>query len=94
MKNYKLFAFTNEEKEAISKKARNLGVVYGIGALRRGGEFVYIYTKKRIVRTGIYYKYFKIHQNVYISVHDFLALPESKFVQRRIDIQLMERVGK
>lgn len=80
MKNYKLFAFTNEEKEAISKKARNLGVVYGVGALRNGGEFVYIYTEKRIVRTGNYYNYFKIHSNEYISVHDFLELPEPKSV--------------
>jgi len=79
MKDYKLFAFTDEEKEAVSKKARNLGVAYG-GVLRNWGEFVYIYIEKRIVRTGIYYKYFKNHSNEYISVHDFLELPEPKSV--------------
>jgi hypothetical protein len=78
MKDYKLFAFTDEEKEAVSKKARNLGVVYGVGALRNGGEFVYIYIEQKMVGTGIRYEYFNNHQNEYISINDFLALPGPK----------------
>jgi hypothetical protein len=77
MKNYKLFAFTDEEKEAISKKARNLGISHG-GLLPPDDEFVYIYIEERAIWAGNCYEYFKYHQNKYISVHDFLALSEPK----------------
>jgi len=77
MKNYKLFAFTDEEKEAVFGKARNLGVSHD-GVLRDDGEFVCVYTKEKTVWTGIDYYYFKIHPNEYISINDFLALPEPK----------------
>jgi hypothetical protein len=77
MKNYKLFAFTDKEKEAVFEKARNLGVFHG-GVLRDDGEFVYIYIEQKMVGTGIRYEYFKNHPNEYISINDFLALPEPK----------------
>jgi len=77
MKNYKLFAFTDEEKEAVFGKARNLGVSHD-GVLRPDGEFVYIYIEERAIWTGNCYEYFKYHQNKYISVHNFLELPEPK----------------
>jgi hypothetical protein len=79
MKNYKLFAYTDEEKEAVFEKAWRLGTGR-IYASDTSNKFVYIHTERGKPEISTYYDYPYFERNTYeyISVHNFLALPEPK----------------
>jgi hypothetical protein len=78
MKNYKLFAFTNEEKEAIYEKAQSFGLDWALSMAKLDGKFVYIDMANKKACEGFGYRSFEMSACEYISVHDFLALPEPK----------------